>query len=373
MRSIFYSLPLLIAAAPVVVFGQQIYSPLINLQNPGNTAGGFSEYIGFLYGMSISIAALLAVVKIIIAGAKYMMSDVVSSKGDAISDIQGAILGLLLILGAVIILEFINPQLIKREIKFDALRATPTVNLSNASITVNGATMSEELEKLAVGVNSCATITPGAKSSSGTTLIYGINASGCSQEFVLAALSAFERNCISRKGTVASGGVSSKILGCAIPITIGRVLTGQKPSDYISQGLDPNFVTTTNAVATLNVIGQCTAKVTALGSNATASMKESTYKTCLTAAPNAFKNYCEDNYGRLKPSTPSTPNSPSCGLPRAIRTMSEFTAEFEAYKAANPTQQFTQTPTLEIEKLLCKNWNGTFFRNVLSANACVRY
>ncbi len=137
MRSLLYSLLLVATSLPILVYGQgKVYSPLVNI--PGNGANGFEEYISFLYGASISVAALLAVVKIIIAGAKYMMSDVIPAKGEALSDIQGAILGLLLILGAVIILEFINPQLIKRDIKFEPIAKRADINARNSSVNADG-------------------------------------------------------------------------------------------------------------------------------------------------------------------------------------------------------------------------------------------
>jgi hypothetical protein len=124
MKLAFYSLGTLILIAPVFVFAQgKVYSPLVNIPSQGNQQMSFEAYINFLYGMSISIAALLAVVKIVIAGAKYMLSDVISKKGEAISDIQGAILGLLLIISAVVILELINPNLTARAITFPELQS----------------------------------------------------------------------------------------------------------------------------------------------------------------------------------------------------------------------------------------------------------
>lgn len=113
---------------PLSVFAQdRVYSPLVDLSNAGagNDVQSFEGYINFLYGMSIAVAALLAVIKIIIAGTKYMLDDLISGKEEAKKDIQGAVLGLLLIISAVIILELINPQLIKKEIKFDQLPERP--------------------------------------------------------------------------------------------------------------------------------------------------------------------------------------------------------------------------------------------------------
>lgn len=70
-----------------------------------------NAYINALYRLSISIAALLAVVKIVAAGAKYMLSDIITHKEEAKKDIQGALIGLLIVIGAIIILNTINTDL----------------------------------------------------------------------------------------------------------------------------------------------------------------------------------------------------------------------------------------------------------------------
>jgi type IV secretory pathway VirB2 component (pilin) len=101
-----------ILVLPTVVFAQPVYKPLVGIpgvSDPANT--NFNNYINTIYGLSIAIAALLAVIKIIIAGVKYMLSDMVSSKGAAKEDIQSALLGLLIIASAFLILNEINPNL----------------------------------------------------------------------------------------------------------------------------------------------------------------------------------------------------------------------------------------------------------------------
>lgn len=124
MKRFFFSTFAILLAVPVVTLAQgKIYSPLVNISK-GNDVQSFEQYITFLYGMAISIAALLAVIKIVVAGAKYMLTDVFNTKSEAKSDIQGALLGLLLIMSAVIILELINPTLVKNEgIKFPELQS----------------------------------------------------------------------------------------------------------------------------------------------------------------------------------------------------------------------------------------------------------
>ena len=88
MRTILFSLIAFVTFIPVAVFAQQ---NLVNL--PIGETGDFNDYINAVYLMFISIAALIAVIKIIIAGVKYMFSDIVTQKSDAKRDIKVPCLG----------------------------------------------------------------------------------------------------------------------------------------------------------------------------------------------------------------------------------------------------------------------------------------
>jgi len=107
MRSFVYSLIAIVTLIPTALFAQD--NNLVNL--PIGDTDDFNTYINALYLMFISIAALIAVIKIIIAGVKYMFSDIVTQKSEAKRDIQGALLGLLVVLAAVVVLTIINPDL----------------------------------------------------------------------------------------------------------------------------------------------------------------------------------------------------------------------------------------------------------------------
>lgn len=69
------------------------------------------EYINTFYRIAIIIAALIAVLKLIYAGAQYVLSGVVTDKANAKKDIEQALVGLLIIIGAVTILRQINPDI----------------------------------------------------------------------------------------------------------------------------------------------------------------------------------------------------------------------------------------------------------------------
>lgn len=105
---------LLFLIIPVITLAQVSYiNPLVNIPGYNPSQGGtFSDFVNVIYGLSISVAALLAVIKIVIAGVKWMLSDVVTSKIEAKQDIQSALFGLIIIISAVLIITLINPNIV---------------------------------------------------------------------------------------------------------------------------------------------------------------------------------------------------------------------------------------------------------------------
>lgn len=77
----------------------------------GENISSLGELVNALFSLALVTGALLAVVKLVIAGATYMLSDVVTKKQSAIASIKGAVLGLLLILSTWLILTQINPDI----------------------------------------------------------------------------------------------------------------------------------------------------------------------------------------------------------------------------------------------------------------------
>jgi Type IV secretion system pilin len=112
-------MPLLILTfllAPSILFAADSgFVPLVGIPYVDTASGSVSlgDYVNSLYWASISIAAVLAVLRIIWAGIKYMLSEIVTEKGQAKKDIQGALYGLILIIGAVLLLDTINPTITK--------------------------------------------------------------------------------------------------------------------------------------------------------------------------------------------------------------------------------------------------------------------
>jgi len=73
MKNILPTVLSIFLLTPALALAQQ---NLVNL--PIGETGDFNDYINAVYLMFISIAALIAVIKIIIAGVKYMFSDIVT-------------------------------------------------------------------------------------------------------------------------------------------------------------------------------------------------------------------------------------------------------------------------------------------------------
>jgi|GEM_PF-5600266 len=71
----------------------------------------FATFINSIYRMSIGLGSALAVIVITISGIQYAMSDAFGVKENMKSRITKAIGGLLLLMGAFIFLEYVNPDL----------------------------------------------------------------------------------------------------------------------------------------------------------------------------------------------------------------------------------------------------------------------
>ena len=115
-------------------------------------------YINALYRLSISLAALLAVIKIVAAGAKYMLSDIVPAKEEAKKDIQGALIGLLIVIGAIIILNTVNSDLTELDLSIDTttIPQGPTIQeviaLQQRAFEVAVADSQSEIQEVSCGI-----------------------------------------------------------------------------------------------------------------------------------------------------------------------------------------------------------------------------
>lgn len=116
MKHFFFFLFIFIGLSSITVANAQtntteMYQSIVSIPRIDPNTQSTEQYVNALYWLSITTAALLAIIKIIFGGVKYMLSDVVTDKGQGLKDIQGALLGLLIVLSAILILNTINRDL----------------------------------------------------------------------------------------------------------------------------------------------------------------------------------------------------------------------------------------------------------------------
>ena len=104
------------------VAGYTPISPLPGLESidTGNPSG-LIQYFNRIFVIFISIVAVLGVIKLMICGFQYMTSEAISSKEEAKKCMTGVFGGLFLVLISVLVLQTINPSLIKLTF-FDTLQ-----------------------------------------------------------------------------------------------------------------------------------------------------------------------------------------------------------------------------------------------------------
>ncbi|MBI2024382.1 hypothetical protein HYT00_03290 [Candidatus Giovannonibacteria bacterium] len=98
-----------------IIFAGAVITPA------GGPPNDWLSYAQFIYPFIISVAAVLAVIMLIVAGLE-MMTASEGMRSDAKQKIQNALLGLLLAVGAYLILNTINPDLLKLKINTSGLR-----------------------------------------------------------------------------------------------------------------------------------------------------------------------------------------------------------------------------------------------------------
>jgi hypothetical protein len=116
------SLVLLIAGLALMPAPEQVaqavdntYSVLSPLPGTGNEVNTDEPgtYLQTMYQVAVALAAILAVVMLVVGGFQYMTSEAFNTKEQAKTRIWGAIGGLLLILASWLILNVVNPELLK--------------------------------------------------------------------------------------------------------------------------------------------------------------------------------------------------------------------------------------------------------------------
>lgn len=100
--------------------------------------GALGKYLNLMIKIIIGLSAVMAVMMFVIGGIEYMTSELVHSKESAKHRMTGAVLGLIIALGAYALLNTINPDLLNTEIKIDPAILEVAVNDRVPQAAVNG-------------------------------------------------------------------------------------------------------------------------------------------------------------------------------------------------------------------------------------------
>jgi hypothetical protein len=146
-----------------------------------------------------------------------MLTDIVTGKGEAKKDIQGALIGLLIIIGAVVILETINPALTNGGITLSSVERLKGIGSGKSPVTTGGLTSSGLASELSAGLASCSKKTNGT-GTSGKTAVTTINVSSCgSSDRPDVILATYTTRCREKGGTPHPG-PGGKTVACSVPL-----------------------------------------------------------------------------------------------------------------------------------------------------------
>lgn len=317
MKLAIFLLVLFLFSVPFFASAQN-YSTLID-SGLSKSENGFSGYLNAIYVMAISAAALLAVVKIIIAGVRYMLSDIVTSKETAKKDIRTALLGLIIIISAVLILNVINPKLTNFDLKFTKL--APEKDYSQVPTAKNALGALGDWQPS----DKCAVKTE--PENNGPNAVTAVSVKNCDEETAKKILAEFTSLC--------EGRIQSSDSGTARACT-ARVRSANI-EDLASYGdIDNDFIKTDGALITYDVDAKCAAdlkKADENGSFGTDLARTAWLENCLdedsSTGGDALKDYCEHNAGKF---SPIAGNKYTCQVPKSFMGSSDFEEKFEQYK-----------------------------------------
>ncbi len=137
----------------VIILGvstQAGYVPLEPSVAGDSFNGNYGNYFERIYQLGIAIAGVLAVLFIVIGGFRYMLSESFFDKSSAKNQITAAIGGLILALASWMILNTINPDLVR----FDLSLPESTVRGSGSNTLVSKNKCSIELQACKSRINS---------------------------------------------------------------------------------------------------------------------------------------------------------------------------------------------------------------------------
>lgn len=176
---------------PITVLAQQGGDGSVQLladKIPGvSNQTTLSGYLNGLFQLGLGIAVVLAILQLVIGGFQYMTSDAISSKADARDRMTMALQGLILALATVLILQQINPDILKLNIGFGSGGGGSESSGGGPTGQLPGAEQAARNQLAAAGIDINNPCPPGRN-------IHCTNVAGLPSD-VFSSLEALKRNC----------------------------------------------------------------------------------------------------------------------------------------------------------------------------------
>jgi len=225
----------LLLFVPVAVFAADFVplAPLPNLDTRGSVT--LESYINSLFLLIVSVAAMLAVIRIVIGGFQYMtQTQSTSATSNARLVIRDAVVGLILLLSVYLILSVVNPHILDLSaLKFSNLSASKEVEAQIEKNRDDALALAEERRKK---FEAFATETP---------YLYGNNKQG--NELDLTGVSQGAKNaaissCTNNGGSVYQGVQRSCEKSDGTVVSKGRFIDNNGGVPFFSAITDPIIV-----------------------------------------------------------------------------------------------------------------------------------
>jgi hypothetical protein len=108
-----FSLVILLTHFAQAAYQLEVSYPTVSIGGDTSPSGGLISYLRYIYLLSLAAVGIAALGALVYGGFMYMLSGTITSKDEAKKWIWGAISGLILALAAYLILNTINPDLVK--------------------------------------------------------------------------------------------------------------------------------------------------------------------------------------------------------------------------------------------------------------------
>ena len=187
MSAILFATGFLALSASAQTNQETTYKLLAPLPCVGDNCGSLAEetvlskYLPGIFKLAVGLSAAFAVLMIVVGGFQYMSSDAFQNKKEGLERVQNAVKGLILVIGAGLILSEINPDLLKLNLSLSPVTITPAGGGGGGGGTLGGSGLQpitqsawDDLKNQCAGCSLTQTSTTGGQHNPGSLHYQGL-------------------------------------------------------------------------------------------------------------------------------------------------------------------------------------------------------